>query len=281
MARYSKLIHSTLAVFLGLALSGANPVYAAYVEASSDMVINNLRFEFGDPSARVQWTDDWYGEVGAHAADSDSTPVDDFNSFLGNDGSVKAEANTTHVSSLAEYTVLNGDQIGIDPAAGVTGTTHSDLHLERPNMQADGFADSNFDNYFFLTDTTDPNNFGPVDVLIQMDFAGSIFGSADDEGFFVDITHLASLLLYDSLTGVLLASDFFNDSISGTDTTIIHNNRGVVEIPITLNYNTEYWLYAEADSEIQGYTVPEPNTFLLLFICVPALFRLSRKQFAT
>ncbi|MGY6276991.1 PEP-CTERM sorting domain-containing protein [Methylomonas sp. MgM2] len=283
MFNQNRYFQNAIAVVFGLTLVSSCPVHAAFVDASSDITIGNLRFTLSDPNAQIAWTDVWYGEVRAHAADTDSLPADDYDSLLGNDGSIKAEANTAHVSSLANYEVVNGSQIGMDPAAGVTGSTLSALLLQHPNMQADGSAISNFDNYFRLFDTANPNSTEAIDVLIQMDFAGSIFGSADAEGFFVDITHIASLSVFDSLSGGLLGSDLFRDSISGTNTTLIHNNSGVLEIPVTLNYNTEYWLYAEADSEIQGYTttVPEPNTLLLLFICVPAMFRLSRKQFAT
>jgi hypothetical protein len=290
MSTYSKLFQNVLAVFFGLILFSVGPVHAAYVKASSDMVVNNLGFDFGNnANAQVQWTDDWYGEVSAHAADSDSTPADDSNSILGNNAAIQAVAQTAHVYSEANYSVINGDQIGTDPGAGVTGTTHSNLHLERPNMQADGFAKSNFDNFFILTDKNDPSNQGPVNMLINMNYSGTIFGTADSQGFFVDITHFAALSLSDALSGTLLASDLFTDSISGTNTTITHNNSGTLQInggtrqiPITLNYNTEYWLFGQADSEIYGYTVPEPHTLLLLLICIPALvFRLSGRRFTT
>ncbi|MGR8929309.1 MAG: hypothetical protein ACU836_01630 [Gammaproteobacteria bacterium] len=278
----SKIQHSlkAIAIFFGLALFTSFPSRAAFVDTSSDMMISNLRVTASDPNAQLQWTDNWFGQVVAHAADSDSLPADDFNSLLGNDDSIQAVASTAHVRSLATDNVKNGGQIAIDPVAEVSGNTHSDLHLEHSSMQADGFAVSNFDNFFMLVDSSDPNNLGPIQVLIQMDFGGSLFGNADAEGMFVDITHIASLSLFDIVTNGLLGSDSFQDSISGVDTTLTHNNSGVLEIPLILNYNTQYWLSAEADSEIYGSTVPEPNTLLLLFICVPAVFRFSRKQIA-
>jgi len=275
MTTHAKFFRNTLNAFFCLAFFCAGQVQAAFVAASSDMVINNLRFALSDTSAQLQWTDVWYVDVRAYAADSDSLPADDFDSLLDNDGSIQAVANTAHVSSLANYSVVNGTQIGLDPNAGVSGTTHSDLHLERKYMQADGFAITNFDNYFMVANDNAEN--GSVWIDFFLDYQGTLFGTADKEGFFLDITHFATLLLYDNDT--LLASNFFKDSISGTNTTILRPNQGTLRVSYELEYGKIYWLLAEADSEIYGYTVPEPNTSLLLLVCAPALlFRLSNKR---
>lgn len=275
MATHSKWSLNARTVFIGLLLSSTVPVpvQAALVKASSDIVVNNLRFSLGDSNAQFQWVDEWYAEVRAHAADSDSFPSDDFNSFLGNDGGVEAIASTAHVSSNAKYVVENGDQIGIESDAGVTGRTHSDLHLERPNMQADGFAITNFDNFFKVTNPNPDLNSVLIDFFL--DYKGTLYGEADEAGFFVDITHIASLLLYDE--GGLLAFDFFEDSISGTNTTIVRPNQGTLRVSYELEYGKTYWLFAEADSEIYGYTVPAPAVLPLLLSGL-VMMRYSRRH---
>ncbi|MGR9052806.1 MAG: hypothetical protein ACU84J_09170 [Gammaproteobacteria bacterium] len=276
MATYSKLLLFGKAFICCLALFGANPVNAAYVEASSDMVINNLRFEFGDPNAQLQWTDVWYGEVRAHAADSDSSPADDRKTILSNNDTRKAEAKTTHVKSMAEYTVANGDLIGINPDAGVTGSAQSGLKLEEPNKQADGFAYSAFDNFFEVTNPNDPNAQGPVQIDFSLDYDGTIFGSADAQGFFVDITHIATLRLLDE-TGLLLNFDSFQDSISGTNTTITRPHQGTLTVSYLLDYNTTYWISAEADAEIYGYTVPSLSVLPLILVGLGVMFSCRRR----
>lgn len=272
MATHAKFFRNTVNAFFCLAFFCAGEVQAAFVAASSDMAINNLRFALSDTSAQLQWTDVWYGDVRAHAADSDSVPDNDSNSLFGNDGSIQAIANTAHVSSLADYTVENGTQIGLDPNAGITGTTHSDLHLERKHMQADGFAVSAFDNFFTITNPNATETSVWVDFLL--DYQGSILGTADAEGFFVDITHIATLRLFD-ING-LLSFDQFQDSISGTNTTILHENQGTLRVSFLLDYNKTYQISAEADSEIYGYTVPTPATLPLILLGVTIMRRFHR-----
>jgi hypothetical protein len=245
-------------------LLGAGQAQAQYVNASSEMRVENLRFSFANPNALWQWTDEWLGNTRAHAADSDSSQADEQQDFLGNDGAIQTIANTAHVHSQGDYKVVNGGQAGLDGSAGVTGITHSDLELIGPNKQADGTAVSDLDNFFTITDTSNPSSAGPVEVVIEMDFSGNIFGAADDKGFFVDITHLAKLQLSDSLTGDLLASDFFQDSISGANTTINRDHSGALRLEFTLHYNTEYYLFVQADSEIYGYTIPSPTPLALM-----------------
>lgn len=274
MATRTKFLQNTLTVFLGLAFfcGGSPQAQAAFVAASSDIVINNLRFNLGDANAQFQWTDDWYGEVRAHAADSDSVSANDSNSFLGNDSLTQAIANTAHVSSFAGYNVENGSQIGLDPNSGVVGSTHSDLHLERKFMQADGFAVSTFDNFFTISNPNATETSVLIDFLL--DYQGNISGTADPDGFFVDITHIATLRLF-GIDG-LLSFDQFQDAISGNNTTISHDNQGTLQVSFLLDYNKTYQISAEADSEIYGYTIPAPATLPLILLGMTVMRRFHR-----
>jgi hypothetical protein len=138
-------------LFLIAGLFALSPAQASYVSALSEMAVSNLQFSPTDPAAQLLWTDVWYGEVRAHAQDSDSAPADDYNELLGNDGSVQATADTAHVDSKATYDVTDGDLVALDPSGQIGATTHSGLLLTQPNKQGDGFATSDFDNYFMVT----------------------------------------------------------------------------------------------------------------------------------
>lgn len=265
MATISRLFQNTWAVFWVLMVFSASQAQASFVSASSDMTVNNLNFSLGSADSQLQWTDVWQGIVTAHAADSDSAPADQSNAILSNNDTIQAQADTAHVHSLAAYTVVNGDQIGLSPDAGVSGTTHSDLFLSGPGKQADGFAESTFNNLFMITNPNDPNAQGPVNVTFNLKYSGVIFGAADAQGFFQNITDIAILQLFD-LSGNLLNYDVFQNSISGTDTTILQPDHGTLSVSYLLDYNTNYLVSATADSEIYGYTIPTPATLPLILL---------------
>jgi hypothetical protein len=247
----------TAGVF-ALALLGMRPAWSHYVFASSDMAIFNLRFSSPDPNAQLIWTDEWFGTVAAHAHDTNSGSDDDYDDLLGNDGFITAQATTAHVNSEATYAVTNGDLVAIDPAGDIAANSHSDLEITHKHKQADGFAIGDFDNFFTVFGGT-PGD--AVDVTFELDYLGQLTGIADYEGFF-EVT-LEALLELQDVAGNLVADDLFFDSHSGTNTSFHQDYNGTLSATGTLLFDEEYWLFAEADSEIYGSTVPLPGTLLL------------------
>jgi len=240
-------------------LFGINNVNAQYVSASSDMDIFDLRFSSSDPAAEVIWIDDWYGTVTAFAQDTDSGFDDDFNDLLGNNGFINAIASTAHVSSDATYDVLFGDLIGSDPNADINATTHSDLLLTEKYKQADGLAIADFDNYFVIIGG---NPGDVVEVTFELDYNGNLKADADELGFFeID---LASVLAIEDIFGTVMAESFVFESQSGNNTSVDQDYIGTLAVTTQLFYEEEYWLFAGADAEVYGYTVPEPNILLLM-----------------
>ncbi len=269
MATYSTRFQQALAVFFGLAVFGAVPAQASLVTASSDMSVNNLSFVL-DANTQLQWTDVWQGIVSAHAADPDSPLADQSNSILGNNAAIQAVANSADVNSSALYSVASGDQIGLSAGAAVSGATHSGLTLAGAFKQADGFAESTFNDFFMLTNPNDPTAQGPVNVTFNLNYSGSIFGSADFQGVYQNITDIATLQLFDPF-GNSLNDAVFQNSISGTGTTQLTPNQGTLSVSLPLNYNTVYLISATADAEIYGYTITGPATLPLILLGLLAM----------
>lgn len=232
---------------------------ASLVSVSSDMALLELRFSSSEPLAELFWTDEWFGTVTAHAHDSDSASDDDFDDLLADNGAILAEAHTAHVNSLATYEVINGDLVAIDPTGQVSASTHSDLLLTDPFKFADGFSLADFDNYFLIFGGTLGDT---VEVTFELDFIGQLWAEADAEGFFE--MELAALLELQDLFGNVLDDDLIFDFQFGTNTTFHQDYVGTLSVTADLLYGEEYWLFAGADSEIYGVTVPEPATSMLL-----------------
>jgi uncharacterized protein YbaA (DUF1428 family) len=258
----------------------------AYVLASSDMHVFDLRFLSPDPAAELQWTDEWYGTVEAHAQDTASGSVSDFKELLGNDGNIKAQADTAYVHSWAEYTVIDGANVAIDPDARIDGVTHSDLEISALGEQGDGDARTNFDNFFKVFTVLGGNPGDPVDVTFELDYSGQLAWSADELGYFS--TALAGLLsvegqFWDDQEKKWVSKEVASSVWklhSGTNDTDSRKYDGTLRVSGTIQYEADYWLYAEADSEVYGANaIPEPGTLFLLLAGAPFIIRKHiRKQ---
>lgn len=270
-----------LVLFIGYL--GCATASQAYVFASSDMQLYNLQFTSSDSNAQLTWTDDWYGQVSAFAQDTASGSRSDFNDLLGNYGSIKAEADTTYVHSLAKYVVSDGANVALNPGGSIAGTTHS--HLEIPDQivaQGDGDARSNFDNFFMVTkkDPTIPGD--TVDVTFSLNYIGELTGKTDEYGVYFRVA-LAGLMELTDLDKNILGYDIIYDIHSGGSNTYFYQDyRGTLIAFARLNYDNEYWLYSEADSEVSGAnTVPEPSTLLLLLcgVGLAASYKVLRRSY--
>jgi len=253
----------SLSLLLVAGLTTVVPAHGVYVDALSEMALSNLRFSSPDPFAQLDWIDVWYGEVTALAQDTDSGFAGDFDSQLGIDGGIKAEVHTTHVDSIAEYTVANGDLVAISGGT-VDATTQSNLLLTQPNKQADGISVADFDNFFVVTGGA-PGT--PVEVTFSLDYEGKLKVMADWEGYFlVDLFAGLELLETDAFgfPGLLLDDDFVADFKAGTTMSVDQDHIGTLSVTAELLYDEEYWLFAEGGSAIYGSTVPEPTTLVLI-----------------
>lgn len=248
-------------------LAGGPASAAGIVDAYASMAIGNLRFSFDDPGAFLVWEDDWFGTVTASAQDTDSPPASDYDEYLGNDGSIQAVAQTAHVYSEANYAVVDGLNVAIEPNPGrVAADTYSELELEGKGKQAYGEAVADFDNYFSIFST---NPLGDtVTTTILLDYAGALAGTANDQGFF-DIFTGAFMELYDVDDGTddllfpELAYDDVLDQASGTNTSYFNSLIGTLSITYEIPYDDLHWFVAQADSEVYG-AVSLPGTLLLL-----------------
>ncbi len=259
MTRTKNFVYIICCVIMGCLVSPLQ-VQAAYLFASSDMNIYDLQYVSG---GTVQWTTEAYGTVLAYAHD-DLGSASDYKDILSNDGSIQAIAATTAVYSNAIYTVAGGFT--------TLNSTHSDLYLNPPPppYQADGDAQSDYDNYFTITGGI-PGD--PVDVTFIRLFSGQLTGETDC-GFWS--VALAGLMKLEDLSGNVLDSDLMYDIHSGTGS--FHRDyAGALVVSATLKYGDEYWIYSQADSEIYG-TVPEPGTFALLFAGCGMLFWKVRQR---
>jgi hypothetical protein len=249
---------------------GASPAPAAgIVDAYASMAIGNLRFQFDDPDAFLVWEDDWLGTVLASAQDTDSPSDSDYDEYLGNDDSIQAVAQTAHVYSEANYAVVDGLNVAIEPDPGsVAADTYSELELAGKGKQAYGEAVADFDNFFSILSS---NPLGDtVTTTILLDYAGALGGTANEQGFF-DILTGAFMELYDVDDGtgdVLfpeLAYDEVFDQASGTNTSYANSLIGTLSITYEIPYDDLHWFIAQADSEVYG-AVPLPGTLPLLLL---------------
>lgn len=261
-------------VFL-MGVLACSPLSAAgMVSAYAAIDIGNLRFSFDDPDAVLVWDDDWFGTVTAFAQDTDSGAVGDYDDYLGNDGLIDAEAATAHVDSLATFEVVDGAKVAIEPDANVAAGARSNLYLEGKYKQADGLANADFDNFFFVS-TTDPQAPASVLTTIELDYAGLLDAFANEYGYF-EVFAGAFMELYETdAAGFdvtdLIDFDEFLDFAAGTNTAYDNAFSGTLTITAELLYDEVYWLYAEADGEVYGAVVPVIGTLPLLLIGAGAL----------
>ena len=89
-------------------------------------------------------------------------------------------------------------------------------------------------------------------------------GDADALDFFYVYLY-AELLIYEDPFGFddLLVDDFIEEESDSTDTSFLGPYSGDLEVTATLQYGTEYQLFALAESEVFAAAVPEPATLLL------------------
>jgi hypothetical protein len=251
-------------------LAGGPAAAAGIVDAHADIAIGNLRFSFDDPDAFLVWDDDWFGTVAAYAQDTDSGADADYAEYLGNDGIIEAEAQTAHVYSKATYGVQDGQNVAIEPDASIGASTLSDLYLAGKHKQADGFANADFDNFFYI-DSANPLGPPSATVLttIELDYAGLLDAYANEQGYFeVFAGALLELWEVDQINGDvtdLVDFDLFFDEASGTNTAYYNELDGTLTVTGELFYYDVYWLYAEADSEVYG-AVPVAGTLPLMLL---------------
>jgi len=244
----------------------------AYVFGSSDMELSNLIFfvdTITDPNAELVWTDVWYGEVYADADDSDSPlQVPEFYNFLGNNGSISVTRDTAHVESNATYSVTSAEEevmvdgesifIPIGLPTPILASTHSDIELNNV-AGGEGEADAYFDNFFVISGG-DPGDH--VEVTFTLDYTGQLTGNADDLGYF-EIALGAYIALANENYNTIDECTIYQEN-SGSNFYFQQNYPGMLSISTTLQYDKEYWFFAEAYSEVYATNAPEPATILLL-----------------
>ena len=245
----------------------------AYVLAFSDMELFDLRYELSDPNATLTWTDDWFASVEANAQDTLSGSDSDFDELLGNDGEITAIAAPDLVFSLADYLVADGLNIGSAPDAFVDAFTFSGVEIVSPGLQGDADARTDFDNFFEILGGAPDET---LTVTFRLEYSGDLGWEADELGNF-STALLGLLQLWNQDIDDPLSADEISESFSGSNSEDLIFYDGTLTVSSLLNYETEYWLYAEAGSEVSGANaVPEPGTLVLFATGAAALLGLRR-----
>lgn len=253
----------------------------AYVFEYSDMKLYNPRFGYSDPNAQFVWKDvySWYGTVQAHAQDTETGSSGDFDYLAGDYGKIGKIANTSFVSSYAEYKIDDGFNISIDPRASLEAFTKSWLKIDELGAQGDGHALATFDNFFKIL-KIDPDIPGTtVSGTFLIDYVGNLQANADNVGYFS--TALEGVLKIFSAESdfALVESDSVKEVHSGRGDLPYTTYTGTLSVNATFKFYSSYWLYAEADSEVYGSNaIPEPATFALMTAGIAIIFWRARKQ---
>lgn len=231
------------------------------------MEVTGLRILVNEPAASVTWLDDWYGEVGAFAWDSQFGQDGQFDNLFGNNGAIVATALTPSAFATTDYLVFDVD-------APDAASTYAEVQLNAAGeSEADTLSAADFDNYFMIESATAPNS-PTVSATIEMDYLGLIDAEANESGYYVAFVEALLELYEDSM---LIGMDrFFQDGF-GTDSSENTPVGGTLTLTAELAYDTPYWVLANAASQVHGATVPLVGTLsLMLFGMVLALLRRKR-----
>ena len=127
--------------------------------------------------------------------------------------------------------------------------------------------------WFYIND----NNVGTLDSVnakVSLQYTGYLYGEAGDDSYFITEI-ITNLELWDDM-GNQLIDQFDDNKISGGPNEIKSLSVPLTTLSdtLTLNYNTWYWIYYEADSETKGI-VPEPGS---LYLMLSGLALLARRR---
>lgn len=257
-----------LTLFVSVIMLGLPAHSQALVIAQAAMTVDDLRFSSSDPLAELFWLDVWRGDVFAQAQDTLSGTDAEAAEVFGDNAGVAVDASTALVESVAEYEVVNGPEVakGAGDIEIITGTG---LGIDGIEAQASGEAVGTFDNFFAVTGG---NPGDPVDVTFELDYTYLLDAVADSFGFYeVFVFALLSIDDLDDTPGDVdnvddFVDDFVLDFDAGSAKSIFKLVSDTLVVNATLEYGKEYFLFAEADSEVFGTNevpVPEPGTLLL------------------
>ena len=101
---------------------------------------------------------------------------------------------------------------------------------------------------------------GTVDVAFSVDLTGNMSVFTDECGLFADTEVIFGMELDGS--PVLFFWDFLHIGASDSDARSISET---LSTTVSLEFDTNYFLYLETDSESEAAAVPEPSTGILLF----------------
>jgi len=236
---HSRLISGLLIVFAVLMASAQGN---AIVITESSVHMNNF---VTSPDGGTLILDDWYMDTTAYAFDTLSGSNFDYDDDPDWDGEASASASTSNAfaNASASYNTMELD-------------SNAKLEiLDTVTAQADAYGISNMYGSFMID-----GGAGSVDVTFSFDYDVSLYGSADNLGYFENTAYVG-LMISDDTNNYFL--DFF-DTISGTNTTISNNYSGTLSNIFALEYNVSYDITLTTDPEPYGTNVPEPTTILLV-----------------
>lgn len=245
----------TVAAFgIGALLPTSAQAYSA--STGAEISLGNLVVQFDNQNAELIWADEWFGAVGAGAADIPGSVDEHYDAFLGNNASGSVTAATSWANSAAQATA------GLD---GIAAATSAAAEVDRKYRQGTAFGNASLDNFFYVRggDAGDL-----VTMTVALNYSGLLAGIADAGGAYdVAVDAFISLFGEGSASDIyddLLNFAEFQDSAAGTDDSVNRSFANILTFSQQVQFGEVYWLYAEADSEATAAPVVGSLPLLLL-----------------
>ena len=240
-------------LFAALGLLTPRCVYATAI-ANSTISFSNLQIA---PSAgTVIFFDDWSAEAFAQAQNSLGGSASQFDSSSG--GIASANAAIIFASGEGNASAIN-----------LTGTAMSSANIPgAQDAQASSVGRGTLFNFFVITDGT-----GDVDVNFSVDLTGNLNVFTDASGQLAQTETIFALEL--DGTPILFRDDLFSIGPSAFASMPFSQTLSDTR---TLQFDTFYFILAEADSESQAINIPEPSTVTLMLAGLITLVSFTRRK---
>lgn len=240
-------------LFAALGLLTPRCVYATAI-ANSTISFSNLQIT--PATGTIIFLDDWTAEAFAQAQNSLGQLVSQFNSSTG--GAAAANATVTFATSAGNASATN-----------LTGSASSSVNIPGTiTAQALSVGRGTLFNLFVITDGT-----GDVDVNFSVDLTGNLNVFTDAFGQLAQTETIFDLELDGN--PILFRDDIL--SIGPSDSKNLSFSQNLFDSR-TLQFDTLYFILAQADSESQAINIPEPSSLTLMLAGLIILTRYIRRK---
>ena len=242
-----------LLLFAALGLLTPRWVYATAI-ANSTIAFSNLQIT--PSTGTIIFLYDWTAEAFAQAQNSLGQLAQQFDSSFG--GAAAANATVTFATSAGNASATN-----------LTGSASSSVNIPgTTTAQALSVGHGTLFNFFLITDGT-----GDVDVNFSVDLTGNLNVFTDAFGQLAQTETIFALELEGN--PILFRDDIL--SIGPSSSSALAFSQALQDTR-TLQFDTPYFVLAEADSESQAINIPEPSTVTLMLAGLITLTRYIRRK---